>query len=150
MNENVREGYLAKKVALVTGAAQGNGRAIAAELGLRGADLVLVDIDPDGVEQSAEALREQGAQALAVAADCSRVDEIKRAVAAAVAACGRIDVLVNNAGIIRVSSFPEISEADYDATMDLNARGAFFFMAPPQNLWVKGPASADGHRGSRG
>ena len=128
MNENVREGYLAKKVALVTGAAQGNGRAIAAELGLRGADLVLVDIDPDGVEQSAEALREQGAQALAVAADCSRVDEIKRAVAAAVAACGRIDVLVNNAGVIRVSSFPEISEADYDATMDLNARGAFFFM----------------------
>ncbi len=128
MSENMRECYLAERVALVTGGAQGNGRAIAAELARRGADLVLVDIDPEGVEQSAGALRQEGAAALALAADCSRVDEIKKAVDAAVGVHGRIDILVNNAGIIRVSSFPAVSEADYDATMDLNARGAYFFM----------------------
>ena len=128
MSENMRECYLAERVALVTGGAQGNGRAIAAELARRGADLVLVDIDPEGVEQSAEALRQEGAAVLAVAADCSRVDEIKKAVDAAVSVHGRIDILVNNAGIIRVSGFPAVSEADYDATMDLNARGAYFFM----------------------
>jgi NAD(P)-dependent dehydrogenase (short-subunit alcohol dehydrogenase family) len=128
MSEENQERFLADRVALVTGAAQGNGRAIAAELARRGAELVLVDIDSAGVEQSAELLRQQGGQALPVVADCSRVEEIKRAVAEAVAAHGRIDVLVNNAGIIRVSSFPEVSEADYDATMGLNARGAYFFM----------------------
>jgi len=128
MSERIQEQYLTARVALVTGAAQGNGRAIAAELGRRGAELVLVDIDPAGVKESAAALRSEGAQALAIAADCSKVDEIERAVAAAAEACGRVDVLVNNAGIIRVSSFPEVSEADYDATMGLNARGAYFFM----------------------
>ncbi len=58
MSEHVVERYLSGQVALVTGAAQGNGRAIAAELGRRGAELVLVDIDPQGVEESAEVLRQ--------------------------------------------------------------------------------------------
>lgn len=128
MSEINQQHFLTDRVALVTGAAQGNGLAIAVELARRGATLVLVDIDAASVEASAEGLRAAGSQALAVAADCRKIDEIKRTVAAAVAAYGRIDVLVNNAGIIRVSSFPEVSEADYDATMDLNARGAYFFM----------------------
>lgn len=128
MSEHVVERYLSGQVALVTGAAQGNGRAIAAELGRRGAELVLVDIDPQGVEESAEVLRQEGVQAMTIAADCSKVDDIRRAVATATRSCERIDILVNNAGIIRVSSFPNVSEADYDATMGLNARGAYFFM----------------------
>ena len=71
MSEENQERFLADRVALVTGAAQGNGRAIAAELARRGAELVLVDIDSAGVEQSAELLRQQGGQALPVVADCS-------------------------------------------------------------------------------
>jgi len=107
--------HLSGRVALVTGAAQGNGRAIARALAGHGADLVLV-------------------------ADCSDVAAIRATVAQVREKFGKLDVLVNNAGILRISSFPDIAEADYDATFDLNVKGAFYLMQEGQALMSAGAA----------
>ena len=128
MAESAGERYLEGQVALVTGAAQGNGKAIAEELAARGARLVLVDINAEELEATAEGIRAEGAHCLALAADCSKYAEIKQVVDSAAGEFGQIDILVNNAGIIRLSQFPHVTVDDYDATMDLNARGAFFLM----------------------
>jgi NAD(P)-dependent dehydrogenase (short-subunit alcohol dehydrogenase family) len=143
MGMPMREGsanYLSGKVALVTGAAQGNGRAIARALADPGADLVLVDINATRLEEARAEIASLGRRAVAVVADCSDVAAIRGAMASVRAEFGRLDVLVNNAGILRIASFPGISEADYDATLDLNLKGAFFLMQEGQALMTGGAA----------
>jgi len=131
--------HLSGRVALVTGAAQGNGRAIARALAGHGADLVLVDINPVRLEQTRAELA-AGGNVLALVADCSDVAAIRATVAQVREKFGKLDVLVNNAGILRISSFPDIAEADYDATFDLNVKGAFYLMQEGQALMSAGAA----------
>jgi len=115
--------FLDGKVAIVTGAAQGNGFAIADRLARHGASVAVVDINAKGAEDAA---RSVGARARPVVADCADLAAIRRLVRDVKETLGRIDVLVNNAGILRIAAFPEIGEADFDATLDLNLKGAFF------------------------
>jgi NAD(P)-dependent dehydrogenase (short-subunit alcohol dehydrogenase family) len=129
--------YLAGKVALVTGAAQGNGRAIAMALAAHGADLVLVDVNPTRL---GETRAEIGGTAIDIVADCADVASIRSTIAAVGQRFGRLDVLVNNAGILRIASFPDISEADFDATFALNLKGAYFFIQEGQGLMSAGAA----------
>jgi NAD(P)-dependent dehydrogenase (short-subunit alcohol dehydrogenase family) len=109
------------KVAVVTGAANGFGLAVATRLADEGAKLVLVDRDVEALNAAAEKLG-----GLAVAADVSKEEEVDGYVAAAVDAHGRIDLFFNNAGIEgRMAPMTELSVADFDRVWAVNARGVF-------------------------
>jgi 3-oxoacyl-[acyl-carrier protein] reductase len=111
------------RVALVTGAARGIGAATALALAEAGARVALVDRDGDGVERTAEAIGRAGSDALAITADVTDAPAIERAVDAVVAEWGRLDVLVNNAGIVRDATLGKITDDDWAATLDVNLRG---------------------------
>ena len=113
---------LGGKGVLVTGGARGIGRAIAAELTSAGARVVIADILQDLAEAAAAELG-NGVQALQV--DVTHRSSVVRMVEAACDRLGRIDVFFNNAGIIKIAPFLEVEESDWDAVMDVNAKGVF-------------------------
>jgi NAD(P)-dependent dehydrogenase (short-subunit alcohol dehydrogenase family) len=117
---------LTERVALVTGAAQGIGRAIAAALAQAGADVACVDIDPGGAEAAASAAARLGRRSLALAADVGDVAAIDRTVSQVVGELGRVDILVNNAGVTRRADIMDLTEADWDRIMRVNGKGVFF------------------------
>lgn len=113
---------LADRLAVVTGAAAGIGAGIAASLGRHGARLVLADIDGPTLEQTSAALRAQGADVVAVVADVTDRDDVRRLTANA-AAAGAVEILVNNVGEHRPwGPFAETTEADWETVLDLNLR----------------------------
>lgn len=112
------------KVVVVTGADKGIGFAIATRFADEGAKVVLASIDPD-VEASAHALRQSGARAVGVLCDVSNREDVARLYEKAEAAFGRVDVSVQNAGIITISKLEDLSEVDWDATMAVNTKGTF-------------------------
>ena len=117
------------KVALVTGTGTGIGQASALALAEAGATLVVTEL-PDrlaAAEATAEQVRqEHGAEVLAVPLDLMRLDTIQGCVEAATARFGRIDVLVNNAGINIPKLALDVTEADWDRVVDVNLKGTFF------------------------
>ena len=114
------------KVALVTGAAQGMGRAIAIRLATEGASVVATDINGRLVEQTTIDIRELGHDAIAVEADIGDIADIDRVVVEALNAFGRIDILVNNAGVTRHAGIMDLTVEDWDRIHRINARGVFF------------------------
>ncbi|MCI3206329.1 MULTISPECIES: glucose 1-dehydrogenase [Pandoraea] len=114
-------------VVLVTGSAQGIGRAIAIRLAQEGARIVVEDrLDNAMAEQTLDAVRAAGSDGCVIAGDVGRVADDRAVVEQAVAQMGRVDVLVNNAGVERRASFLDVTEADYDLVMNVNLKGAFF------------------------
>ena len=111
--------------ALVTGAAQGLGRAIAGLLAERGARVMVADIDVAGAERAAAEL---GPGAAWVGCDVTRSDEVEAAVRATVEQLGGLDILVNNAGIEIVKPLFDQTEAEFDRLMDVNVKGVFLGM----------------------
>jgi NAD(P)-dependent dehydrogenase (short-subunit alcohol dehydrogenase family) len=116
------------KVALVTGGATGTGRATALRLARAGADICLLDIDAEGVENAASEVRALGVKALAVARDISIQENCQAAVGEAVAAFGRLDALCNVAGIYRACHSTAMPVADFQATLAVNLAGPFYLM----------------------
>ncbi|MFK2905986.1 glucose 1-dehydrogenase [Dyella ginsengisoli] len=115
------------KVALVTGSGQGIGRAIAVRLAQDGARVVVEDCsDNAAAEQTLAAVRQVGSSGCVIAGDVGDAQIDRRVIEQSVAAMGRVDILVNNAGIEKRAPFVEVTEADYDAVMGVNLRGAFF------------------------
>jgi 3-oxoacyl-[acyl-carrier protein] reductase len=112
------------RVALVTGAARGIGAATALALAEAGARVALVDRDAAGIEATADAIGRAGSDALGIPADVTDAPAIERAVDVVVAEWGRLDVLVNNAGIVRDATLGKVSDDDWAATLDVNLRGA--------------------------
>ena len=113
------------KVAIVTGAASGIGAEIARTFVREGARLAIVDLDAAGAERAAEALRREGAQAIAVAADVTSEAQVEAGIASVLAAFGRIDVLVSNAGIQIVAPIEQFAFADWQRLLAIHLDGAF-------------------------
>ena len=118
-------GELQGKVALVTGAGRGIGRAVALELARAGANVMLVARTESQLQEAVEEVRALGVEAEYAVADVSRADEVERAVANAEKAWGHIDILVNNAGITRDTLLLRMKEEDWDAVQQVNLRSAF-------------------------
>jgi 3-oxoacyl-[acyl-carrier protein] reductase len=117
---------LTDKVAVVTGAGRGLGAAIARRLAQAGARVVVADVDDATARATTAALRELGRDALAVRTDVSVVADARHLVEATLARFGRLDVLVNNAGICPLATIEEVTEELFDRVVAVNLKGAFF------------------------
>lgn len=117
---------LNNKVALVTGSSQGIGRAIAVRFAQEGADVVVNSRSSNGMDEVLQEIEALGRRGLAVQADVSKVEDIRRMFAETIEHFGKLDVLVNNAGVETHAAFWDVTEADYDKVMNVNLKGAFF------------------------
>ena len=126
------------KTAVVTGGSRGIGRAVCLVLAEGGANVVLCYAGNEAAAQeTAQAVEALGAKALAVRCDVSDAVQVDALVKSAVEAFGRIDILVNNAGITRDNLLMRMSEADFDAVVAANLKGAFLCMKAASRLMLK-------------
>ena len=117
---------LKEKVAIVTGAGQGIGRGIALRLAEFGANVVLLDIRQDTIDEVAEEIRSKGVEVLSLQVDVTRSERLRHMTRLVMAEFGQIDILVNNAGITgRTVPMVELNEQDWDQVMNLNLKGVF-------------------------
>jgi meso-butanediol dehydrogenase/(S,S)-butanediol dehydrogenase/diacetyl reductase len=114
------------KAALITGAAAGMGRATCLRMTQEGCRVLGVDIDEEGLAETARLVKQAGGELQTHTCDVSSRDACQAAVAAAVAAFGRLDVLVNVAGILRLQHSEGVSEADWNLVLGVNLSGPFF------------------------
>ena len=115
------------RVAIVTGAGQGIGRAIACRLAQDGFSVAIIDINSAALEKVKKEIEDLGVGALALTADLTKVDQIQNAIALT-AEWGDIRALVNNAGRVLITPFLEITEQEWDAILTLNLKTVFFAM----------------------
>lgn len=113
------------RVAIVTGASRGIGKAIAMKLAAEGAKLVVTATSVEAAQATADAIKDAGGDAVAVKADVSVTAEVEALLDATVKAYGKVDILVNNAGITRDGLLLRMKDDDWNAVMDINLKGAF-------------------------
>ena len=113
------------KVAVVTGAAQGLGRACAECMAAEGAKIIVSDVNTEGGESAAAAIRDAGGEARFIACDVGDKAQVDALIAGAVEAYGRLDSAVANAGIVNFADFLELAEDDFDAVLRVNLKGVF-------------------------
>jgi glucose 1-dehydrogenase len=115
------------KVAIVTGGNSGIGKAIVLELAKQGAEVAInYIVNPEATEELEKRIASSGGQAVGVRADVSKVGELQSLVDAAVKAFGRLDIMVNNAGVETRTSLLDTTEQQYDRVLDINLKSAFF------------------------
>jgi 3-oxoacyl-[acyl-carrier protein] reductase len=116
---------LAGKVALVTGAAQGIGKAVALLLARHGADIAVSDVNLEKAEETVREIQAIGRRSMAIRSDVSRLDDVERMVQTILEQMGKIDILVNNAGVARDKLILRMTEEDWDMVLDVNLKGTF-------------------------
>ena len=114
---------LADKVAIVTGGAQGIGRAISLRFAQEGANVAVADLRIGGAQKVAEEIVSAGGKAVAMAIDVADQAQVQAMVDQTVASLGRVDILVNNAGVIRITPFLDITEEEWDTVFAVNCKG---------------------------
>ncbi len=117
--------HLEDQVIVITGAAQGIGAACAERFAQDGATVALWDVNDTAANVLAQTLTQRGRRAAAFHCDVSRKADVDAALAATLVQFGRVDALINNAGIFKAANFLDITEADWDAVLNVNLRGAF-------------------------
>ena len=118
-------GTLKGKVAVVTGAGRGIGRAISERFGKDGAKVVLVDMDETTLKEAADSVQKMGGEAATITADVSNASDVQKMVDTATKTFGTIDVLVNNAGIVRDGTLLKMPEENFDKVIAVNLKGVF-------------------------
>lgn len=126
MTADRKSARLDGKVALVTGAGAGMGREHALLLAARGATIAVQDIDSAGAEETVRRVKVAGGEAAAFVSDVARIEAIMGSVRDVESRWGRIDILINNAGIHERRPFEEIEEAHFDRMFAIHVKGAFF------------------------
>ncbi len=124
----VLENELGGKIAVVAGAAQGLGEAVASRCGEEKAIVVLVDVKVEKLNAVAERLKNEGVEVYVQPCDVSDSDQVHRIIEDVVAGLGHIDILVNCAGIHVTTRFHELTVEEWDRVMDVNLRGTFLFI----------------------
>ena len=132
--------HLEGRVAIVTGAAQGIGAACAERLSHDGAAVALWDIDTARGQALARSLTQRGRRAAYLHCNVANQREVDAALAATLQAFGAVDALVNNAGIFKAAAFLDITEADWDAVLDVNLKGAFLVGQAVARAMLANPA----------
>ncbi|MFS0871566.1 SDR family oxidoreductase [Paenibacillus xylanilyticus] len=118
---------LSGKVAIVTGSSRGIGRSIAEQLAELGADVVINYANsPDKAEQVAEIARQKGVRAITIQADLARKNEVERLFSETINQLGKVDILINNAGIMKTTLLAEVTEEEFDEQFAINVKGTFF------------------------
>jgi len=148
---------LSGKVALVTGAAQGIGKAIAMLLARNEADVVVSDINLEKAQETANEIQGMGRRSVAIKVNVADLKDVERMVEAIVEQFGRIDILVNNAGITRDRLILRMTEEDWDAVLDVNLKGTFNctkaairYMSKQKSGKIVSIASVSGEMGNPG
>jgi 3-oxoacyl-[acyl-carrier protein] reductase len=113
------------KVALVTGGAQGIGKAIALLLARNGADIVVSDINVEKAEETVKEIESIGSKAMAIKANVASLSDVEQMVEVILKNFGKIDILINNAGITRDKLILRMTEEDWDAVLNVNLKGTF-------------------------
>jgi len=137
---------LNNKIVLVTGAGSGIGRAITLAMATEGATIAAADLDLAAAQRTADQVAGNTIRAIAIQADCGDVASIDAMVTRAVAELGRLDIIVNNAGVTRYSYIMDLTEADWDRIHRVNAKGVFFCLQRAAREMIK-QFEADGSGG---
>ena len=125
------------RVAIVTGAAQGIGAAIAQRLAAEGAAVAVADLTAERGGETVAAIVKEGGRAVAYGADVSQTADVEALVAAVVAEFGKVEILVNNAGITRDNLLFKMTDEDWDSVINVNLRSAFLMSRECQKHFVK-------------
>ncbi len=126
------------KTAIVTGASRGIGKAIAEQLALNGANIVLnYRTNVNAVEEVLNSLKQKGVEAVAVQADVSKTDEAQKLIQSAIDNFGKIDILVNNAGITKDNLLMRMTEEDFDTVIDVDLKGVFNCIKSASKIMLK-------------
>src|SRR5947209_4285382 len=128
---------LENQIAVVTGAGRGIGRAVALKFASEGADVVCVSRTAENSEKVAGEVRALGRKAWALAVDVSDTAAVSAAAEKILADCGKVDILINNAGVTRDGLLMRMSDADWDAVLNTNLKGAFLFTKAFTRAFVK-------------
>jgi len=113
------------QVAIITGGARGIGKSIADKFAENGANLVIIDVNEEAAQQTANEYKAKGIKAIALKVDVSSPEEVDKMVKDVLAEFGKIDILINNAGITRDNLMLRMSESDWDLVLSINLKGVF-------------------------
>jgi NAD(P)-dependent dehydrogenase (short-subunit alcohol dehydrogenase family) len=138
---------LSGKVAIITGAAKGMGRAHALTLAKAGAKVVVTDIDVDGIQKVVEEIKKERGEAINIKCDQSQKSDVDNVISQTMGKFGKIDILVNNAGIFPTKPFLEMEEKDFEKVIDVNLKGYFLMAQAVAKEMQKNSKNEKGQRG---
>ena len=122
----MKQGRLKDRIAIITGAARGIGKATAVKMAQEGASVAILDVVADHLQRTVGELQAKEAKVLGIKADVSQRKEVEKAVEQILQKWGRVDILVNNAGVVRPALLEDVQEEDWDPVLGVNLKGAFF------------------------